>query len=159
MGWKFYVHDIAGNVLDPIYTFKVGEIPTYPPSGGDGGSASVGQVLNQDAQPALANGYTSCSEGNQYFDGACYPCSDGALARRTDGSVVCVKCNQGFESDGVGGCKLKKSNTQFGNSLLENIDFWSAKISPENPLIGFVIVIFLLIISGYYLLEGKFKIL
>lgn len=159
VGWKFYVHDIAGNVLDPIYTFKVGEIPTYPPSGGDGGSASVGQVLNQDAQPALANGYTSCSEGNQYFDGACYPCSDGALARRTDGSVVCVKCNQGFESDGVGGCKLKKSNTQFGNSLLENIDFWSAKISPENPLIGFVIVIFLLIISGYYLLEGKFKIL
>lgn len=37
VGWKFYVYDIAGNLLDPIYTFTVGSVASPSPSGGGGG--------------------------------------------------------------------------------------------------------------------------
>lgn len=46
VGWKFYIYDIAGNELDPIYTFEIGGIGGLPaPSssftGGGGGSAAI----------------------------------------------------------------------------------------------------------------------
>lgn len=43
-GWKFYAYDLAGNELDPIYTFTIGSVPSIPSSGSsDSGSMGVEQ--------------------------------------------------------------------------------------------------------------------
>ncbi len=44
VGWKFYVYDIAGNEIDPIYTFSVGEVAstsTSSPTSATGGTAGT----------------------------------------------------------------------------------------------------------------------
>lgn len=65
VGWKFYVYDIAGNELDPIYTFSVGSVPSATPttslSGGSGGGA-IG-ATRQCREYSLV--YKNC----YYFDG------------------------------------------------------------------------------------------
>lgn len=103
-----------------------------------------GGGLNEDAKPALAeairtNQSPSCSEGNQYFEGACYPCPlNGVLFRRIDGSVGCIVCEEGAEYDGNGGCrKILAPQNKTGFNALE----LSSKLSPQNPYVGFALLL------------------
>lgn len=110
------------------------EEPSAPPSGG----------LNEDAKPALAeairkNQTPSCSEGNQYFEGACYPCPlNSVLFRRADRSVGCVTCEEGAEYDGSGGCRrIIAQQNKTGFNALE----LGSKLSPKNPYVGFALLL------------------
>lgn len=99
-----------------------------------------GQILNVEAQPALAealrkNQTPSCTEGNQYFEGACYPCPiNGVLYRKPDRTIACVICDVGAEYDGNGGCK--KIVTPINKTGFDVMELGS-KISPQNPHVGF----------------------
>ena len=66
-GWKFYVYDLAGNVLDPIYTFRIGGVATTPsassPDTSGGGGGGGGGATRQCKEYAVI--YKTC----YYFDG------------------------------------------------------------------------------------------
>lgn len=127
--------------------------PTEEPSAGGG-------ILRDDAQPALAeairkNQTPTCTEGNQYFEGACYPCrSDGILFRRIDQTIVCVYCNEGFEYDGNGGCQ-QIGFQPTANYTGFNLTGLAAKISPKNPYVG-VALILVPVTSGLYWIYTRF---
>lgn len=110
--------------------------------------------LKPDAQPALAeairtNQTPKCSEGNQYFEGACYPCSEGGvLFRKPNGQIGCVKCDGGAEYDGAGGCK--KIVTPINKTSFNAIEIGS-KLSPKNPYVGFALLLIPLIALLYWL--------
>lgn len=52
VGWKFYIYDIAGNELDPIYTFTINNPPstsiTSSPTGSSGGSISLSSLTVEE---------------------------------------------------------------------------------------------------------------
>ena len=98
--------------------------------------------------------FPDCNEGLKYFDGNCYDC-DGILYQRVNGNIVCIKCAEGFEYDLQGGCKPKELPQE--RDVGTFLDKISSKISPENPLIGFIILFILLIIIVSRLFKKKFR--
>lgn len=136
-----YPQEGFGNCEFGLYPF--GECTTPSPPKKEEPQAPSGG-LNEDAKPALAeairtNQSPSCSEGNQYFEGACYPCPiNGVLFRRTDGSVGCVVCDEGAEYDDNGGCKkILTPQNKTGFNPLE----LGSKLSPQNPYVGFALLL------------------
>ena len=68
VGWKFYVYDIAGNELDPVYTFAINAPPTTSTttsSSGSGGGAGGGGIGATRQCREYSIIYKTCF----YFDG------------------------------------------------------------------------------------------
>lgn len=87
-GWKFYVYDIAGNELDPVYTFEIGTpasttSTTTTTDGSGGGGGSVG-ATRQCKEYSLI--YKTC----YYFNG---------IDRCLKGCPANQKCNAQFECE------------------------------------------------------------
>ena len=127
----------------PFGDYGFGDSCALPPPKKEEPSGGGSSILNPDAKPALAeairtNQTPTCSKGNQYFEGACYPFSeDGILFRRIDGTIGCVKCDEGAEYDGKGGCK--KIVTPINKTGFNAMELGS-KITPKNPYVGFALM-------------------
>lgn len=163
VGWKFYVYDLAGNQLDPIYTFTVGSVPSTPTtssggsdSGSTTGSITIPQSLKNPFGLNPVGG--TCAQKEQLYDEKCYPCdpAKGYLKFNTDDrSVLCIECAEGFEFVN-GGCKLLPPKS-VGNTLNKKIDYYAKIISntfnTDNLLIGYFILVIVSIIIINYLFQ------
>lgn len=158
VGWKFYVFDIAGNLLDPIYTFSVGA-PSTPKSGGgsDGGSTSSITIPQTLLNPfGIEANESQCPSKQQLLDGRCYPCDPetGYLWFNSDDrSVNCIQCSEGFRLSGKQ-CILKEP-VKVGNKINAFIDNLANKISSNifgtsNPLLGFITLFSAAGLAAYY---------
>ena len=63
VGWKFFVQDLVGNVLDSSYTFTVEKIPVAQPNTGGGGSKPLSIATVQKIQEIIKQNFinSSCS--------------------------------------------------------------------------------------------------
>lgn len=95
-----------------------------------------------------------CNDDLMFFDNGCYEC-DGILYKQENGNVVCVKCSSGFEYDLKGGCKSIEMppETDVG-SILDTI---STRISPDNPLLGTIVIFSFIVIVSRYAYKRWFK--
>ena len=161
VGWKFYAYDLAGNELDPIFTFVVYQPSTGgTPEGGSGGGG--GSTTSQVNIPiTLTNPFGTqpingqCQIGEQMLDAKCYACSlNGYLDfNPNDRSVVCKSCNEGYEMIDKQ-CFLKPTTTTWKSFINGKIDYYALKISTlfgtSNLLVGFVVMGLMLFSSLYY---------
>ena len=77
------------------------------------------------------------SQGYMFFQDNCYNCG-GKLAN-LKGTIVCLQCKQGFKLDENNVCV--QSFQQRVQTTLNPIDKLARKISPNNPLLGFLAII------------------
>ena len=73
VGWKFYVFDTAGNLLDPIYTFEVGSAPISTTTTTASTGASVGGGTSITKCQPYANQFGIC----YYYDKVNSRCAQG----------------------------------------------------------------------------------
>lgn len=96
----------------------------------------------------ISSVYAQCNDGLKYFEGGCYSC-DGYLYKK-EGNIACINCDESSYYDGNGNCKLKQSPSEqrsFGTYL----DYLSTKVSPDNPLLGFILVLIVISFIAHYL--------
>ena len=155
-GWKFYGYDLAGNLLDPIYTYEVKSVPqpTTPKSSGGSstGSVTIPQSLLNPFGTEPANG--TCAIKEQLFDGKCYPCDPeiGYLEfNPNDRSVRCITCNEGFMLENKR-CVLKPPITIKSrvNVLIDNLARRLSQYLNATILVGYIIISVSMILVAYY---------
>lgn len=140
IGWKFYAYDLAGNELDPIYTFMVGSSPAV--SSGGAGSGGFSSPAERIAFESSFMNKELClqSASFDWFEDTCYNC-DGKIIRR-DEQLLCVNCIEGYELVGE---ECKAINPQESNIVKKAremllIDQYLDKFFPTNPLLGLIII-------------------
>lgn len=142
VGWTVYAKDNASNTIQSsIFTFEVQAVPIPPQTGSGSGGASIYTSGAEAGTTVFASQRSSnlCLEGFGYFEGKCYSCS-GTLSKNAQGNVVCTVCKAGFESKD-GKCSPMALKLPYQSKVNLWIDSTSEKISPETPLLGFLIIV------------------
>lgn len=94
-----------------------------------------------------------CLNGLTYFDNGCYDC-DGILYKRVGGEIVCITCVEGFEYSNGGCVPIQPPQEKDAGIVLDNL---STKISPENPFLGFILILLLIAFAYHYLYRRLLK--
>lgn len=103
---------------------------------------------------SLSVAATPCANGLTYFDNGCYDC-DGILYKKVGGNIVCITCVEGFEYNGNGGCIPSQPPQEKNAGIV--LDSISSRISPENPFLGFVVVLFAIFLAYKYFYKRWLK--
>ena len=93
--------------------------------------------------------YAQCSADMQYFEGACYQC-DGNMHKKPDGQVSCIKCDA-YSYYENGKCILQQSAISNPSYFGQYLDRISTKISPNNPFLGLLIILIVIIVTFKYM--------
>jgi|TARA_Y100000034_G_scaffold114936_1_gene151549 hypothetical protein len=98
-------------------------------------------------------------EGFTYFDNACFACN-GKLAN-LKGTVVCINCPSGFTLNDQDQC-VSSDLILRTQSVLNPLDRLARKINPDNPVMGFAIIIVVVgaafyVSSNWSILRRKIK--